>query len=146
MSNGGYISNRLACEAADLVAAVGPVSATIVIDPCAPSRAIPVMMFNGTSDFLVPYNGGLYQSAPQSFADWAAHNNCTDAPEVSRQVGGATCETYGACDDDVSVTLCTIEGMGHCWPGNPVCPFGTPNVDMNASEAVWQFFNNYSLP
>lgn len=146
MSNGGYISHRLACEAADLIAAIGPVSATVVIDPCTPSRPVPVMMFNGTTDLLVPYDGAWYQSAPKSFADWALRDGCTDAPEVSAQTGAVTCETHDECDDGVAVTLCTVDGMGHCWPGNPVCPFGTPNTDINASEALWAFFSQFALP
>ncbi|MDC0717573.1 alpha/beta hydrolase family esterase [Nannocystis bainbridge] len=146
MSNGGYLSHRLACEATDLIAAIAPVSATIVIDPCEPARPIPVMMFNGTTDILVPYGGGLYQSAPQSFADWAGHNHCNGAPAVTQQAGGATCEAYDDCDDDVTVTLCTLEGMGHCWPGNPECPFGTPSVDLDASALIWEFFSGYALP
>ena len=145
MSNGGYISHRLACEATDLIAAVAPVSATIVIDPCTPSRPIAVQMFNGTTDLLVPYNGGIYQSAPQSLADWVAHDNCSDEPDVITN-GGVTCETYDECDAGVSVSLCTIEGMGHCWPGNPACPFGTPNEELDASEAAWNFFQHHSLP
>jgi len=61
------------------------------------------------------------------------------------QVGGVTCETHDECDD-VTVILCTIEGMGHCWPGNPACPFGTADIAIDASEAVWQFFKGHSLP
>lgn len=146
MSNGGFISHRLACEAADLIAAAGPVSATVVIDPCVPGRPIPVMMFNGTADFLVPYDGGLYQSAPKSFSDWSDRNGCTDPAEVSAQVGAVTCETRDECDDGVAVTLCTVEGMGHCWPGNPSCLFGTANTDMSANEALWAFFSQFTLP
>ncbi|MFY0538677.1 alpha/beta hydrolase family esterase [Nannocystis pusilla] len=145
MSNGGYISHRLACEATDLIAAIAPVSATIVIDPCTPSRPIAVQMFNGTTDLLVPYNGGIYQSAPQSLADWVDHNNCSGEPDVIHN-GSVTCEAYDECDAGVSVTLCTIEGMGHCWPGNPACPFGTPNEELDASEQAWNFFQHHSLP
>lgn len=146
MSNGGYISHRLACEATDLFAAVGPVSATVVIDPCVPSRPIPVMMFNGTADFLVPYGGGIYQSANQSFVDWATRNGCTDPPEVTAQVGSVTCETVDECDEGVAVTLCTVEGMGHCWPGTPDCLFGVPNTDISANAALWAFFSQFTLP
>ena len=56
MSNGGYISNRLGCEAADVFAAIGPVAGMIQIpfEECQPSRPVPVMHFHGTADLIVP--------------------------------------------------------------------------------------------
>ena len=50
------------------------------------------------------------------------------------------------CEAGVSVTLCTIEGMGHCWPGQPICPFGQANTDLKANAELWAFFGQYSLP
>lgn len=146
MSNGGFMSNRLGCEAADLFAAIGPVSATLLADDCAPSRPLPVLMFNGTADALVPYNGGLFQGAQQSFQDWAQINGCVGDPVPGKSVGAASCETYDQCEAGVSVTLCTIEGMGHCWPGQPICPFGQANTDLKANAELWAFFGQYSLP
>jgi polyhydroxybutyrate depolymerase len=61
-------------------------------------------------------------------------------------MGDAHCETHETCDDGVKVTLCTIEGEGHCWPGQTVCPFGTSSTDISANEAMWEFFSQFSLP
>lgn len=146
MSNGGFIANRLACEAADIFAAVGPVSAVNGMEICDPSRPIPVIAFNGTNDLLVAYDGLLYQSVADSFSEWGARNGCEGAPVPGTMNGSASCETYDSCADDVQVTQCTLEGMGHCWPGNPACVYGTPNTDLDANAEMWAFFQQFKLP
>src|SRR6185503_1610572 len=59
MSNGGYLSHRLGCDAADVFAAVAPVSSVLGIpeESCKPARPIPIITFNGTADGLVSYVG-----------------------------------------------------------------------------------------
>lgn len=146
MSNGGFMSNRLACEAADLFAAVAPVSAVIGVDECEPARPISVMMFNGTSDLLVPYDGGGFKSAPETFTGWADRNGCVGDPVETFANGDASCMTYQDCDEGVEVTLCTIDPMGHCWPGQAFCPFIPANTDIVANEEMWAMFQKFPLP
>jgi polyhydroxybutyrate depolymerase len=146
MSNGGFISNRLACEAADLFAAIGPVSAVNGMTECEPSRPIPVIAFNGTTDVLVPYDGAWYISVAESFAGWAERDGCGGAPTPGMTVGSASAEVYARCRGGVSVVQWTLEGMGHCWPGNPVCPYGAASVDIDANGVMWDFFGQYALP
>lgn len=52
MSNGGFFSHRLACEAADVIAAVAPVAGVLGIDEeaCNPARPIPIIHLHGTGD------------------------------------------------------------------------------------------------
>ena len=57
LSNGGFISHRLACELSERIAAIAPVAGTNVTSPCAPSQPVSVIHFHGTADTLVPYNG-----------------------------------------------------------------------------------------
>lgn len=146
-SNGGFMSHRLACEAADLVAAVAPVSAVNGMDSCTPSRPVPVMMFNGTLDPLVAYNGsGPFDSAEQTFIDWGTRDICGDAPKPGKSSGAASCVQHELCDADTSVVFCTFEGMSHCWPGNAFCPFGAASTDLSANDEMWEFFSQYTLP
>ena len=50
MSAGGFMANRLACERADLVTAIAPVSGTLGAGfPCAPSRPVSVMAVHGAA-------------------------------------------------------------------------------------------------
>jgi len=151
MSNGGFLSHRLACEASDLIAAVAPVAAVNGMETCTPSRPIPVLRFHGTADSLVPYEGiaGFvrnYISVEQSFTDWAARNGCTDGmPTESFQNGDAHCRSYTECDDDAEVTLCLVDGMDHCWPGG-ACLSGSAADDIVASERIIDFFGQHAMP
>jgi polyhydroxybutyrate depolymerase len=150
MSNGGFLSHRLACEASDVFAAIAPVAGVLGIPPddCRPARPIPVMHFHGTQDVLVPYEGSEllgFVSVSQTFEGWAARNGCTDAPEITFEQGDVSCATHDECDEDVEVTLCTAEGDGHCWPGNALCPFGFASTELHASDAALTFFAAHSL-
>lgn len=146
MSNGGFLTNRLACEAADLFAAFGPVSSVNGMATCTPSRPVPIIAFNGTEDILVAYDGLLYISVPESFAAWAARNGCEGEAEPGKVHGDGRCATFTSCAAGVQVTQCTLEGMGHCWPGNPACVYGTPGTDLDANAEMWAFFSQYTLP
>lgn len=147
MSNGGFMSHRLACEASDVFAAVAPVSAVNGMDDCMPGRPVPVMMFNGTADALVDYNGaGQFQSVEEAFDGWAERDACVDAPKPGLMKGATSCLEHVLCDADVSVVSCTHEGMGHCWPGQAFCPFGMANTDISANDVMWKFFGQYVLP
>lgn len=156
MSNGGFLSHRLACEAADVIAAAAPVAAVLGIDEsaCSPSRPISIIQLNGTADPLVAYEGGGLSGSPgaeQSVQGWIERNRCTGDPVVTYQNDAATCETVGGCEGDVSVTLCSIDGAGHCWPGQP-CPerlgnlVGEPTFDIDANEVMWELFETVRLP
>ncbi len=146
MSNGGFMTHRLACEASDLFAAFAPVSSVLLLEPCEPQRSVPIMMFNGTSDTLVPYEGGLFIGAVETFESWAEKSGCAGAPVETFAKGAATCQTYQECAEGAEVTLCTIDPMGHCWPGTAFCPFVPSNVDISANDEMWAFFEKHPLP
>ncbi len=150
MSNGGFMSHRLACEAADLFAAVGPVAGKVGIANCSPSRPVPVLHFHGTADSLVAYNtpalSGEGLNVPDTMARWATRNGCRQGPTQTYQQGTATCQTWSQCNGGSEVRLCTSQDMGHCWPGQPVCPFGAVTSDINASQELAKFFKRFSLP
>src|SRR5215211_5681072 len=53
-SNGGGMVNRLACELADQIAAIGPVSGAYQASgDCSPFRPVPVFAIHGTADTIV---------------------------------------------------------------------------------------------
>lgn len=141
LSNGGALSHRLACDAADLFAAVAPVSYPLDFDPfatCQPSRAVSVMHLHGTNDLIVPYDGSASAAAtPDSFAYWAQVNGCTGDPEVTYSKGDSVCETYTSCDAGVQVALCSING-GHHLYGNL--------DDVPVTDLAWQFLSSHTLP
>lgn len=147
-SNGGMLSHRLACEAADRIAAIGPVAGPIRLPTCTPSRPVPMQQFHGTSDFVVPYNGGFgATSVADCTAEWVERNGCDPTATVTFDMGDATCETYSSCTAGADVVLCTLDGGGHQWPGGQSAgPLGTINMDIVASEALLDFFDAHPMP
>ena len=166
-SNGAMISQMLACKMSDVFAAVVPMSGTLTIPEadCTPERAIPVLLINGTDDPLVGYStpslsGGL--SVTDAFAFWARTNRCTGEPTQTFSNGDATCSTYESCKDGVEVSLCTVEGMGHCLAGMktesstncltkvafgllPIA-LGPPSDDIDGIDATFEFLYRWTLP
>lgn len=146
MSNGGYMSEHNACEAADVYAAVAPVSAMAFARPaCAPSRPIPMVAFNGTADSLVSYTSVSETSWPA----WVERQGCEGEPRRD-MYGAAYCDVYTRCGDGIELSLCTIPDMGHCWPGNPLalpglCPNGG-GTDLVANTMMYDFFARFALP
>lgn len=137
LSNGGAMSHLLACNAADMFAATAPVSMGNGTRPCNPSRPISVIMYRGTTDTLVGYNGGLFPSAMADFDQWKMLNGCTGTPTKIHGV----CDHYAPsqCEAGVEVTLCTLNA-GHVLYSNAV----TANVAV--PDVVWEAFERQRLP
>jgi polyhydroxybutyrate depolymerase len=167
LSNGGYLSYRLACEASDLFVAVAPsagavgtaaigggTSATSDLMACTPTHKISVLDIHGTSDPLIPYS----TQAP-SLALIQASNGCstTTAPATVVPSGGdTTCVSFTGCPScpNVNVTGCSIMGGGHCWFGSSDCGTGGGSIGMafvgnnsnfmKNTDSIWAFFKTLS--
>lgn len=151
MSNGGGMSNRLACDAADVFAAIGGVAGAYAdFGDCAPQRAVPFIAFHGTDDNIVPYNGQrrMLPSIEAWALEWAERNHCDLSPEMLPGNGDVSGIRYTGCEDGADVVLYTIDGGGHTWPGSRArldFLLGYTTQDINASAAMWDFFNRYQL-
>jgi polyhydroxybutyrate depolymerase len=162
ISNGGFMSMRLACDAAETFAAVAPVTAVLsekLGARCAPARPVAIMIVNGTEDPLVPWAGGEVKvlgvsrgavwSADRTFERWLELDGCSR----SRR-GGARTDNNPAdktvvvvhrerCRVDVEVRLYEIQGGGHTWPGGVAYAserlVGRVSQEMDASREIWTF-------
>jgi polyhydroxybutyrate depolymerase len=143
ISNGGMMSFRVACEMADVVAAVAPVEGAQNV-ACKPSAPVSVIVFHGTADRLVPFNGGStpYQigqhrtdtPVADAVAFWVKENGC--APTPKRQESSEVhVDTYSGCKDGTGVALYAIQGGHHTWPGTSIS-----HVDLPATDVMWKFF------
>ncbi len=125
-SNGGYMSYRMACERADLIAGVASLAGNAITpsDLCTPSRPVSVLHMHGTLDTTVPYAGGSGVGgigAVGSVDQWAGHDGCTTTrtatttQDLDTLVAGA--ETHGetatGCPSGVAIDLWTMEGSSH---------------------------------
>ncbi len=148
LSNGGHMAYRLACEHADVFAAVSSVAGVVATWPCRPARPIPILHVHGTDDAVVRYDLGIDgRGAERTVADWAERNGCADRPTTTLQRGEVTCVAYPGCAAGVATELCTIAGGGHQWPGGRGLPLlGQTTQDLSASDASWAFFARFTRP
>jgi polyhydroxybutyrate depolymerase len=150
MSNGGGMANRLACAAADLIAAIGPVSGAYNFwQACTPSRPIPVIAFHGLADKIAPFEGAEHDNILPPIEEWAAawaeRNGCDPEPTETVEVESVTREAWGNCEQGADVVLYRIDGMGHYWPGSDLVPeFGTQAI--HATDVMWDFFMAHPMP
>jgi polyhydroxybutyrate depolymerase len=152
ISNGGGMAFALSCRLADRIAAIGIVSAaqTMPWDWCKESRPVPTVAFHGTADPIVAYQGGSSPIAPKPFPsirDWTARvaqrNQCKGEPQETRVAPSVRRLAYTSCAENADVTLYTIEGGGHTWPGGkPLSEWivGRTSREISACRVMWDFF------
>ena len=123
--------HRLACELADRIAAIGPVSGAYPSSgDCSPSRPIPVFAIHGTDDPIVPYSG-----IPEWAAAWAQRNGCDPEPlEVVHNVLISE-KQWDNCEEGADVVLYTIQELGHEWTHDLI----------NIGETIWEFFELHPM-
>lgn len=159
MSNGGFMTERFACERPELLAAAAVDAATLrksLDRVCAPSRAVPIVHFAGTRDPYVPYTYPLAMlPAQDTYARWSAIHGCDPAsrqdarpaPQVADGTSIEISENWD-CSSGGAVRLYTIVGGGHAWPGaSPVVPIplGRTTQNLDATEAMWDFMSLFTL-
>ncbi len=156
MSNGAILSQRLACEAADVFAAVAPVAGTLNFPACHPSQPISVIEFHGTDDQHIPYGGGVgpkslvdvdFASVQASVKFWTSSDGCHPQPQTD-SFADIRHEVWTGCMGSTSVELYTIIGGGHTWPGGVSEGPGAdrPTSTISASQLIWKFFAAHPKP
>jgi polyhydroxybutyrate depolymerase len=122
---------------------------------CTGQRAVPMIVFQGTADRAVPYDGGstwvapdVFPSIPSWTARLAARNRCLPSPVESVIAADVTRIEYTHCVNDAAVVLYRIEGGGHTWPGATAMPewfVGRTSNGVDATAVMWQFFREHRL-
>lgn len=161
-SNGAMMSYRLGCELSNRIAAIGPVSGTLGIDSCHPSRPVSLMHIHGTADPYEPYVGGkgeksfpglrhktTFRSVADTIAIWTRLIGASKMPTAHARRGDATMEEFAGGRDGSEVVLWTIRGGGHTWPGAKSMPggwwLGKANQDVSATQLLWDFFKKHPM-
>ena len=135
-SNGGFMSYRMACERADLVAAIVSLAGETFANPadCKPSAPVSVAQAQGTADEVIAFNGGgpltdgagPYPGAEATAATWATYDGCGAKPsaidakidvDADLANGADPAETsvqaWSGCAANAAVQLWTIPGGTH---------------------------------
>ena len=167
ISNGSFMAQRLACELPHKISAISVIAGALPIElesVCQPDRPMPVIMFSGTDDNTVPWDGGTMLRgeggevlSPFDTAKWWASNNKCSQPDMIPVTSNENIEsdktsiekyTFSSCDDLSTVVFYKIIGGGHTWPGGGKQPrwlVGPTTNKINASMLAWKFFSQYSL-
>lgn len=171
VSNGGMFTQRLACDAADAFKAFGVVAAYLPADyqaACHPAHALPITFFNGTTDPIMPWNGGAIATSSggdlgqggnvlshsQTMAFWSQVNACatltgpSDWPDQYRDGTAVQSEGLSGCTGGVKMDIYIITNGGHTWPGSGAAPSpvtGLTSKEINATNQMVAFFQSYGL-
>lgn len=157
MSNGGYQSNRMACELSNRIAAIASVTGLITDTAaanCTLTRPMPYMQIHGTADPTVNYNG-----FPSSFGAeatinfWLNKNQCATNGDTVFMANTNTTDlstvkkiSYSNCSGTCKVVFYKVLNGGHTWPSALLdITSGPTNRDINANQEIWNFFKQYSL-
>jgi polyhydroxybutyrate depolymerase len=171
VSNGGAMAMTMVCARADLFAAAASVIFNLgdyAASACHPSRAVPMLMMNGTADPIVPYEGGRgssrfaasgYWSTQQTLAFWRQSNGCavedaaaTDLEDRDPDDQSTVTLITSHCPAGQDVVLYRINDGGHRMPGRiPDARFprmvtymlGPQNHDIDGAAAIWDFFKRF---
>jgi polyhydroxybutyrate depolymerase len=154
-SNGGFMSYRLACDRADLVAAIASLAGATFSDPadCRPSEPVAVLQIHGTLDDTIAYEGGdtgagAYPGAVDGAETWAGYDGCAATlAEQSRTldlVPGLAADAGPAETTVMASTGCTAGGHVELWTihdGDHV-----PELSDDFGPAVFEFLAAHTKP
>ena len=158
------MTNRLACELSDKIAAIATVAPAAVESSCSPSRPISVMDIHGTADPANPPDGSEPRSifkegsgsgfampykrmTPYQVVDvWKKINKCSNSQIAGYQNDRVKCVIYNDCAAGAEVELCMVEGMGHTYPSGSQYlsekVVGSVSYDISFDQ-IWDFFKKY---
>lgn len=154
MSNGGFMSYRLACELSGRFAAIAPVAASMSMPKCSPNKPMPVIHFHSYIDSSVPYLGGTgtgisdhYNPPHDSVMQvWAEANGCMVLNDTITHNQQYTHVRWNNCTCNVSINYYITRDGGHSWPGGTQTPVGDQvSSYINATDMMWEFFKQHSL-
>ena len=157
ISNGGFMSHKLACESSQCFAGIATIAGTMsdtVFKNCNPTHTNNILHIHGTADAIVNYNGSLTTgvSVDQLMKKWRSYLNCDlnpqkeDMPNPNRlDLSYPERYTYTNCKNGTLEHI-KIVGGGHQWPGiiGLLGGVGTINMDFYSPQLIWDFLKDKS--
>ena len=171
-SNGGMMTYRLLLEMTDRFAAAAAFIANIPVEtqaPLPPRRAVPLLIWSGTRDRLMKYDGGeiiggrgTVRSVPETVAWWVRVNRADTGnaqpgtlPDSDPKDGCRVKRTlYPALTGGAPVLFYLAEGGGHTMPtqtdygseGGPLYKalVGRTCRDVDGADIAWEFMKGFT--
>lgn len=160
-SNGGFMSYRMACDRADVVAALVSLAGATYDDDadCAPSEPVAILQIHGSADDTIRFDGGTldfgsteprppYPGAKSTVMSWAAYDRCATTLAASPEKLDIDATIAGP--DGPNET--TVEAATECAPGGHAelwtIPGGShaPNLSSTFAASVIDFLLAYPKP
>jgi polyhydroxybutyrate depolymerase len=121
-SNGGFMSYRMACDHADVVAAIVSLEAATWNDPgkCRPSTSVAVLEIHGTGDRTISYDGAsiggrTFPGAKQTVETWARYDGCRLTPDTPAPAPHAIEQNLPPATVTAYSKGCTGNGHAELW-------------------------------
>jgi polyhydroxybutyrate depolymerase len=161
ISNGGFMTQRLACELGDRISAFAAVASTMASPPssaCKSSPPVAMLTINSPVDQFVPWQGGtmtrgaggVILSVAETTDFWRTKNGCSQKPILTTVKSSAPADgtkaivaDHRTCQSGREVVQVTIAGGGHTWPGGsnqPAALVGVTSNQIDATSYIWDFF------
>ncbi len=166
ISNGGFMSHRLAAEASDLIAGIAPVvggMAPTIAEKFKPEYPVSILLIQGDADRVVPIGGGDvgFPRGPKRGKVVPTKDTLEKYVERNGNEGDPTTTTLdGDPKDGTMVEIAKypdgpggvkthdylVKNGGHTWPGRPLylpeSMIGKASQEFFASDVIWEFFKS----
>jgi len=163
MSNGGFMSHRMALEAGDQVAVIASVAGQMPVNlaDAAPAHAVSAILIHGTADSVARITGGYSRhrgpngelrgrtlSLDESAERWRTIDRCPAGAGETRTTELSSRHTSPPGAGGTQVIAWTLFGGGHTWPGTPVPPEYTEPVSLefDAAEEICRLARPLLIP
>lgn len=160
VSNGGFMTFRMLCDAPEPFAGAGTVIAGVGAETgatCKPRKPMPVIVIAGTADPIVPYAGGGVGFGGRNGKVWGAErsaelfadaNSCGAPTSADLADGGSRVTSVTriawSCKTSTPVVLYRVNNAGHQSYGGTSFmqfAFGRTTEAFSAPEAILDFFD-----
>ncbi len=156
-SSGGILTQTLACELPDKIAAFASVAGSMPVQlqpSCQPHTPVSILTINGTNDQEVHYQGddnsqpNALVSIPNMVKFWRSHDHTTSPNQENINSTKVKISHYYG-DSGSEVMEADVVNGGHFWPGGTstdtnVNEFNS-ELGLNASQTIWNFFEHHKL-
>jgi polyhydroxybutyrate depolymerase len=140
VSNGGGMAAKLACDAADVLAAAAPVAGGYSSLPaCEPRRPLPILEIHSLDDRVVPYGGKGNNHAGSVLGflqEWRGRDRCRSRARRTSPARNVL-ELRWTCAAGRFVIHDRVSGVDHGWPGeSSLRPF-------SSTARTWEFLSAF---
>ncbi len=146
-SNGGMMAYSMACNSSDRIAGIGIMSGTMLDEVCNIDNSIPIVVFHGIGDGVLPYEGNIwYQSVADVVNFWLDQNDIPSSSLITSSLNNGNVEKNEYFGENANTCL-TLYTIYEEWdkPGDHVW-FSEEIEGRTPNQIMWDFFEGNCSP